>query len=109
MTPRPQIDTDGGDAPDMLEDGGGSGARARELPPGPRGDGQVDVDQQDGPGLHLGAVPFPFPGPPGHDPQQRALHLHAAVRHERPEQAHDAGRAPPGPPRLGPHVVGERR
>jgi hypothetical protein len=86
-----QIHKDGRETPDMLEDGGGSRARAWELPTRPHGDGYVDVELHDGPSLHRGAVPFPFPRPPGHNLEKRTLHLHAVVRHERPEQAHDAG------------------
>jgi hypothetical protein len=88
------------------EDRGGGGARARELPAGPGGGGEVHVDEHHRPGLHNIAVPFPCL--PGRDPQHPPLHVDAAVRHERPQHAHDAaGRPPPVPRRVA--VVGERR
>lgn len=107
-------------APDMLEDRGGRGAGARELPAGPGLDGQVHVNQHHRPRFHRRRLRLtPIPRTPGHDPQQRALHLHAPVGHERPEHAHDAPAAAAGPrrrPPLGPRrgggggaLVGERR
>lgn len=88
----------------MLEDGGGGGgAGARELPPRPCGEGQVDVEQQHGPGLGR-------PVPDG-DPEDGALDLDAAVARERPQLAQDAaaGGAPLSrAPRGGGARVGRR-